>query len=167
MSDGIIDITEYLRRRDGWEEDEGDDEGGAFALWGADGERSRFALPLWRAIYLAEGERGAIVRRASGSNTAPEPFVILDLGVEPARREFSPEQIPSFVDPEVPELHDLGEAGLLITLGSRDGLDWFLIVDSARQPRPPLPPKSREDLLFLAGECAGLLFYRNFADEVT
>ena len=30
----------------------------------------------------------------------------------------------------------------------------------------PLGGRDREDLLFLAGECAGLLFLRSFADEV-
>ncbi len=49
MSDEIIDLTQYLNR----ESKEEEPARGAFALWGADGERSRFALPLWRTIYLA------------------------------------------------------------------------------------------------------------------
>ena len=40
MSDGIIDLTQYLKTSPGDEEGQR----GAFALWGADGERSRFAL---------------------------------------------------------------------------------------------------------------------------
>ena len=73
MSDGIIDLGEYLRRRDGPSEP-----ASTFALFGADGERSRFALPLWRAIYLAAGERGGVVWQ--GSRGGPlEPFVVLDL----------------------------------------------------------------------------------------
>ncbi len=57
MTDEIIDLTQYLNR----EPAEQKPSRGAFALWGADGERSRFALPLWRTIYLAQGERGSIV----------------------------------------------------------------------------------------------------------
>ena len=51
MADEIIDLTRYLKR-----EPESDLPRGAMALWGADGERSRFALPLWRIIYLAQAE---------------------------------------------------------------------------------------------------------------
>ena len=36
-------------------------EGVLRTLWGADGERSRFALPLWRVVHLAQGERGLIL----------------------------------------------------------------------------------------------------------
>ena len=83
MSDEIIDLTQYLNRESKDEELSR----GAFALWGADGERSRFALPLWRTIYLAQGERGSIVWRDSSGDDAPQAFVVLDLGQDPARLE--------------------------------------------------------------------------------
>jgi len=53
--DHVIDTRRYLD-----ESRERRDEG-AFAVWGGGGERSRFALPLWRAIYLVGGNWGGIV----------------------------------------------------------------------------------------------------------
>ena len=58
MSDEIIDITRYFER-DPVEEVLPR----TIAMWGADGERSRFALPLWRVVHLAGGERGMILWR--------------------------------------------------------------------------------------------------------
>ncbi len=53
--DHVIDIRRFLgelpKKQDG----------AAFAVWGNGGERSRFALPLWRAIYLLGGNWGGIV----------------------------------------------------------------------------------------------------------
>ena len=50
-----------------------------------------------------------------------------------------------------------------VYLGSRAKRDWFLIVDG-RNPADGVGPDTREDLMFLAGECAGLLFFRELAD---
>ena len=49
------------------------------ALWGAEGERSRFALPLWRIIYLAEADRGLIVSSEDEGQRVLDPYVVLDL----------------------------------------------------------------------------------------
>jgi len=162
MSDGIIDLTQYLPRDPG----EPDPQRGAFALWGAEGERSRFALPLWRTIYLAQGERGVIAWRVLEDTGPPTPFVILDLGSDPARLEMRGDTLPFAEDGEPPTLHDRGADGLSVFLGVRDDRMWHLIVDGGGQRTGLLRPKTREDILFLAGECAGLLFLRDFADEV-
>lgn len=55
--DDIIDLGEYLRRRDEAEKAPRT----AFAVWGGEGKRARFALPLWRIVYLAGGARGELV----------------------------------------------------------------------------------------------------------
>jgi hypothetical protein len=162
MSDGIIDLTQYLSRSPSQD----DAQRGAFALWGADGERSRFALPLWRTIYLAQGERGSVVWRDPDDGGGPHPFVVLDLGSDPARLDVEMAAIPIAEDGEPPALHDLGGEGLAIYLGSREGRVWHLVVDGGDSSRGHLDARSREDILFLAGECAGLLFLRDFADEV-
>jgi hypothetical protein len=162
MSDGIIDLTQYLNRS----KVEKETERGAFALWGADGERSRFALPLWRIIYLAQGERGAVVWRDPEDGGEAHPFVVLDLGRDPARLDLEIDAIPIAEDGEPPVLHDLRADGLAIFLGSREGRVWHLVVDGGDQRHGGLSARSREDILFLAGECAGLLFLRDFADEV-
>jgi hypothetical protein len=161
MSDGIIDLTQYLNR---WDEDE-EEEGGTFALWGADGERSRFALPLWRAIYLADAERGCITWSETGSDL-PKPFVVLDLARDPARLEMARGVLKAAEDGVPPVLRDRGGEGLDIYLGERDNRVWHLVVDGGRKNTGALEAKAREDILFLAGECAGLLFLRDFADEV-
>jgi len=158
VSDGIIDLTEYLRKR------EDDAEPGAtFALWGADGERSRFALPLWRTIYLAGGERGGIVRTETETGGPLEPFVILDLAQDPPRTDFDPALTRDLVGDEAPLVHDAGSAGLAIFLGFGAGRFWYLIVEG-REGEGQLDERSREDILFMAGECAGLLFLRDLAD---
>ena len=161
MSDEIIDLTQYRNR----ESKEEEPSRGAFALWGADGERSRFALPLWRTIYLAQGDRGAIVWRDTTADDAPHAFLVLDLGQDPARLEVDRDAVPVSEDGEPPALHDYGPEGVTIFLGERGNRMWHLVVDGGGKRDGELSAKSREDILFLAGECAGLLFLRDFAGE--
>ena len=158
MADGIIDIRQYLDR------DNDDDEArGAFSLWGADGERSRFALPLWRVIYLAGGERGAIASAPNGTNPALEPLIVLDLRTEPARLDLSSIHVMGGEDDRSPMLHDLGPDGLIVLLGESVGRRWYLVVDGRPSDVEPLESATKEDILFLSGECAGLLFFRDLA----
>ncbi|MGY8798415.1 MAG: hypothetical protein ACKVG4_06490 [Longimicrobiales bacterium] len=162
MSDGIIDLTQYISRAPEQEAPQR----GAFALWGADGERSRFALPIWRTIYLAEGERGSVVWCDPDDDGGPHPFVVLDLGSDPARLDIEMAAVPIAEDGEPPVLHDLESAGLAVYLGTREGRVWHLVVDGGGRRQSRLNARSREEVLFRAGECAGLLFLRDFADEV-
>jgi len=162
MSDEPIDLIQYFHR----EQNEEGSSRGAFALWEADGERSRFTLPLWQTIYLAEGERGAIVWRGMTSDDVAHPFLVLDLARDPARLEVDQDAIPLPDDGEPPALHDFGSQGVTIFLGSRGDRNWHLVVDGGEKRLAELSVKKREDILFLAGECAGLLFLRDFADEV-
>jgi hypothetical protein len=162
VSDSIIDLGEYLRRRDADEKQEG---ASTFALWGADGERSRFALPLWRTIYLAGAERGGILWSDGGGETL-NPLVVLDLARDPARVDFPLRMVDGLRSEEAPEL--LGgeaEPRLAIYLGERDERRWYLVVDGGERRSGPLAARDREDILFLAGECAGLLFLRDFAGD--
>lgn len=160
VTDDVIDLGEYLKRREGAEEAMA-----TFTLWGADGERSRFALPLWRAIYIATAERGGILWQ---DREGPElrPFVVLDLASETARLDFPfpDDAVGGEADP--PHVSPASEHGLAVYLG-QDGEErrWFLVL--AAGPEGILTPegRDREDILFLAGECAGLLFLRGFADE--
>lgn len=159
MSDSIIDLTEYLRRK------EDDTEGTAtFALWGAEGERSRFALPLWRTIYLAGGERGGVLRMPSEVPGALEPFVVLDLTEDPPRIQFDADLIRDLVGDEAPLVRDAGGEGLAVFLGFGAECFWYLMVEG-REGEGILGGRAREDVLFMAGECAGLLFLRELADE--
>lgn len=162
MSDSIIDLSEYLRRRGSGGEQQ---PGSTFALWGADGERSRFALPLWRTIYLAGAERGGILW-VDAPGGPLHPLVVLDLATDPARTDFQPWMVESMRGEQAPELAEREEdPRLVIYLGEREARRWYLVVDGGRGRDGLLPARDREDILFLAGECAGLLFLRDFANE--
>lgn len=160
MGNEIIDITQYLKR-----EPASDLPRGSMALWGADGERSRFALPLWRIIYLAQAERGLILWSNTGRNRPQTPFVVLDLANDPARTDVDDRLVPKFGVDEGPSLVDLEREGIVVYLGSRRGRIWTLLADGGGTRTEPLAPSAREDVLFLAGECAGLLFLRDLADD--
>ena len=159
MSDDIIDLRAFLERRA-----ETRAPSGTMALWGADGERSRFALPLWRVVNLAGAERGVIFWRSSSGDPTATPFVVLDIAHDPARLNVLPGQADFGGDTST-QLFDRGTDGLLVRLGTKDDREWGLLVDG-RARRGELSAREREDILFLSGECAGLLFLRSFADEV-
>lgn len=159
MSDGVIDLQEYLR---------GKTEGrrGAFSIWGGEGERSRFALPMWRAIYLVQGHWGALLwGRDDHVPRTLQPYFVLDLEAEPARTAADPVTVDGLWTGEAPTLRDQPPGPVAVLLGSRGGRRWFLVLQGMpREER--LASDVRDDLLFLAGECAGLLFHRDLADEV-
>jgi hypothetical protein len=50
-----------------------------------------------------------------------------------------------------------------VYLGEDESRRWFLVVDDLEEPATDLPTRPQNDLLFLAGECAGLLFFRRLA----
>lgn len=166
VSDDIISLEEYLRRREEDDDGEGPEgPGSTFALWGADGERSRFALPLWRAIYLCAGERGGIVW-VSDRVAQAQPFVVLDLACDPPRTQFEGvEEPPPPAGPRAPRMARSGEGGLAVFLGEEKGRRWYMVLEGAGAEGPEPAGRDREDILFLAGECAGLLFLRGFAGE--
>ena len=159
MDDDVIDLTKYL---DLSEAGSGDDAGGArgsFSVSGGEGDRSRLALPVWRSIYLVGGGRGGLVWE--DPDKAPgvlEPFFVLDLGAEPARVEFGYDVVKDLETSEAPKVVE-SPAGVAIFLGSREGRLWFLVLDERALAVEPVQGGVREDLLFLAGECAGLLFF--------
>jgi len=160
MADEIIDITRYLNRDAGSEPPEE-----TMALWGAEGERSRFALPLWRILHLSRGERALLIWMPEDRPDLPSPFVVLDVASDPARRHVDPSIIPPFDSESDSLLVDLQADGLVVSLGSRRGKRWILQVDCAADRVTPLSQSAREDVLFLAGECAGLLFLRDLDGE--
>ena len=161
--DDIIDLAEYLRRREEAEKVPRT----AFAVWGGEGERARFALPLWRVVYLAGGTRGGLVWSASSEEhpSRLHPSVVLDLAEEPARTCFNPSLVNGLQGTAAPTMHAGVEGGLGVHLGEHDGRRWYLVVDETRGDKNALEGRARDDILFLAGECAGLLFFRGLAAE--
>lgn len=164
MDDRIIDLGDYLRER----EESREPVRTTFALAGGEGERSRFALPLWRAAYLVGGSRAAMVWAPEGGPPeASKAFVVLDLGSDPPRLDV-PEKLVSAVRDasEAPTFHHDPEEGAVIFLGQRDGRRWYLVVSPLEDGATEPPSRRvRDDLSFLAGECAGLLFHREMDRE--
>ncbi len=147
--DHVIDLSAYLRARDGGEAD-----ASPLALEGTDGERRRYVLPLWRMAYLASARWAGLVRRDPSGEA--EAVVILDLRQEPPRPE-PPAGMRGPADADVPPTFKELEGGdLAMPLGvGPDGARWFVLVGD-REDGGPVTER-RDDLLFLAGECAGLL----------
>ena len=173
--DRIIDIRGFLG-----ESSEKPAEG-AFAVWGGEGEQSRFALPVWRAIYQVGGDWGGVVFRpkidqedvlhpkrvpadsvGDLSGEPAYPFFVLDLKREPARTVISTKSLTLLAGREVPSLVFSPEGELGILLGEDEERRWFLQVRGGFS-EADVGRKTREILLFLAGECAGLLFLRDLA----
>ena len=161
VSDDVIDLTKYLGRTGPEAAQEG--ARGNFSVWGGDGERSRFALPIWRSIYLVGGGRGGLVSVAQQGDSEPEPLFVLDLGAEPARTEFTLPMVEADIGGDAPALLEEGDT-VAVFLGERKGRNWFLVLDDRGEGHEAAAAGTREDLLFLAGECAGLLFFRELAE---
>jgi len=158
VDEGIIDIQRYLKtpRAGG---------GGAFSVWGGEGERARFALPVWRSVFLLGGERGGIFHLGVGDTEPCVPFFVLDLAQDPARTTFRRPPEALCAQQDAPVVSTRGAGGVLVFLGEEAGRRWYLEVDGGEE-KPMAVGRRREELLFLAGECAGLLFFREFAGGV-
>jgi len=84
------------------------------------------------------------------------PYFVLDLGEVEARTSFSSESLVPLRGHKAPSLAAHGEAGVAVFLGSDQGRRWHLLICGPGVEEPSTPG-TREELLFLAGECAGLL----------
>jgi hypothetical protein len=62
----------------------------------------------------------------------------------------------------VPAVEEGRGGTVTVALGENDAGAWYLVVDGIPEDRR-LAGRDREDLLFLAGECAGLLFLQSLA----
>ena len=83
-----------------------------------------------------------------------------------ARCEVDQKALPVSGDGVPPASHDDGSAAVAIFRGGRSSCIWRLVIGGGGTRTGKLTAKSREDILFLAGECAGLLFLRDFAGKV-
>jgi hypothetical protein len=157
MDEGVIDIRKYLNSHPG-------SGTRSFSVWGGEGERARFALPVWRSVFLVGGERGGIYSQRVEGGGKISPFFVLDLGQDTPRTDFSAPLGSILFGKEAPSLL-IGEGGKVsVFLGVEGGRRWFLEVIGG-EAGAVVEGKKREELLFLAGECAGLLFFREFADQ--
>ena len=158
MSDHVIDLHEYLKGKSA------SGSSSAFSIWGGDGERSRFALPMWRATYLIKGDWGALVWGPEDRPGALRPYFVLDLESDPARTDVESGLAEGLWTGDGPELVETPGDRVVVLLGTEGGRRWFLALRGPMRAGP-LEAEVRDDLMFLAGECAGLLFHRDLAAE--
>jgi len=89
------------------------------------------------------------------------PLIVLDLGRDPARTLVRGSLVAGLRDvQEAPAVAE-EEGGITVFLGERANRRWYLVITDLDEGTPPLEGKAREDILFVAGECAGLLFNRD------
>ncbi|MBI4540666.1 MAG: tetratricopeptide repeat protein [Gemmatimonadetes bacterium] len=148
-----------------------------FALYGADGERSRIVLQLWRAASLLGADRAATVWIDEYGPGLVHVYCLLDLASDPPRRTFTPDLLRRAWEQGVPGICDIPDtvraAGIplsdgvrsacAIALGSDGARAWFLVVDSLTA-RGRIDESRCADLMFSAGECAGLVLHRDLGE---
>lgn len=146
----------------------------ALALHLADPHRTSVLDRLWSALEITAADRAAAVWVDEYGPGLVHPHVVLDVGSDPPRLDFSLELVHRTWQQGVPGLVDIPDGdrstGLRLTAGAgsafavslgSDGLRaWFVVVDSP-SARPRLGADVVEELLFLSGECAGVLLHRD------
>ncbi|MBI4520562.1 MAG: tetratricopeptide repeat protein [Gemmatimonadetes bacterium] len=166
----VIHIDDYRVRREQRRRD-------VFALYGADYERSRLVLQLWRAVSLLGADRAAAVWVDEYGPGLAHVYCLLDLAADPPRRSFSLDLLRAAWAQGVPGMWDVADAdrsysvalpdgvrsGCAIALGSDGARAWFLVVDS-HTARQPVSASVCAELMFSAGECAGLVLHRDLGE---
>lgn len=99
---------------------------------------------------------------AEQGDMEPTALFVLDLAAEPARTGFRLPEAHRDLGGDAPEVFE-DEDAVAVYLGSRSGKRWFLVLDDRGGDHESVTTGTREDLMFLAGECAGLLFFRDLA----
>lgn len=147
--DRIIDLRPYLEFRDGEEEEP------PLALWGTEGNRRRFILPLWRIAFLGDAGWVGLVREDGPGEL--EVVVVVDLRQDPARQR--PERLPELTADDLPpKVRRTGQGDLVVALGHGPReRRWAIMLTDRPSDAEPLDEREREDLLYLGGECAGLI----------
>lgn len=122
------------------------------ALRGVEGEWRHFALPLWRMARVAGSEWSGLVRVAPRSG--PLAITVVDLGAPRARSE-PVEGLPSPPAAGRPHIRQGADGTIVVSMGTVGDDDWYVVL--AGGSGRSLGPRRRLELLFLAGECAGML----------
>ena len=151
--DDVIDLTQYLAGP-------APGEASAFSVFGGGGPSSRFALPVWRSVYLLQGNRGGVLT-VSDPDGEVAPVFLLDLAEDPARVDL-PMEGAQLLEP-----HRRGDRLVVnaeggwaaVKLGDEDGLVYFTVVTGMEDTSIVSEMEVRQDFLFLAGECSGLIFH--------
>jgi hypothetical protein len=112
------------------------------------------------------GDWGGIVSLSKlETEKVAQPLFILDLKQDPARTVIPTDSLRLLQNEEAPVLVFTMEQDLAVLLGESDEGQWFLQILGGSSGTAP-EGRARETLLFLAGECAGLLFHRELVTPV-
>ncbi|NNF26390.1 MAG: hypothetical protein HKN73_04095 [Gemmatimonadetes bacterium] len=148
----IIDLVPYL--------DAGRVERDSFSVYGGADSASRLALPVWRSVYRLRGSRGAVVA-VQGRSRSVRTIFVLDLGADPARTD-----VPGGVS-ALPRRAETGgrltvsrdEGWAAVYVGQKGGECFYLVALDVDDLSVVEDEKVRQDVLFLAGECASLVLH--------
>ena len=146
------------------------------ALHAADSERLRVVEHLATITALLGCDRAAAVWVDEYGPGLVHPHVVLDLVSDSPRRRFSSESLraawndgipgkldmPDLEHPGPIPIHDASRSLCVVALGSDGSRAWFLVADGL-SARLPLDSEASVRLMFLAGECAGVLLHRDLA----
>jgi len=139
----------------------------AEALHRPDAHKSAILAHLVEVADLSGADRVATVWLEEYGNGLIHPHVVLDHSSDRPRRTFSPEPLCEAWELGVPGAHDRPAepaarlpATLAVALGSDGTRAWFLVAESV-YGRASLDGRARDRIMFLAGECAGILLHRD------
>jgi tetratricopeptide (TPR) repeat protein len=144
------------------------------ALHRTDAERLKIMEHLAGVSRLLGSDRVAAVWIDEYGPGLVHPHVVLDLISDTPRRRFSADPlrmawndgVPGKLDlPDVDRsgpipIHDTARSLCAVALGSDGAKAWFLVADGLNT-RLPLDRETSGALMFLAGECAGVLLHRD------
>lgn len=150
----------------------------AVALHRVDVERSRVVEHLAEVARLLACDRAAVVWVDEYGPGHVHAHVVLDLVSDVPRRRFPAEPlrlawndgVPGKLDlPDLERgtaipLHEAGRSLCAVALGSDGTRAWFLVADGF-SARVPLDRDTSGHLMFLAGECAGVVLHRDLGRE--
>ena len=142
----------------------------ARSLHRADTGRAGVLEHLARIVALVGADRAATVWVDEYGQGLVHPYAVLDLLSDRPRRAFSSEPLRRAWDGGVPGLLEIvGPQGtraegsawtVAVALGSDGTRSWFVVADAVT-PRPALSGAVRDQLMFLAGECSGVVLHRD------
>jgi tetratricopeptide (TPR) repeat protein len=142
----------------------------AASLYRADASRSELLGHLARVATLLGADRAATVWIDEYGPGMVHPHVVLDLLSDRPRRCFSADPLRKAWEGGVPGVFESHGTGwvrgegsawtVAVALGSDGTRSWFLIADAV-SPGRSMSRGARDQLVFLAGECSGVVLHRD------
>ncbi len=144
-------------------------------------DRQRYAVldHLAGVAAILSAGRAALVWVDEFGPGMVHPYVVLDLASDRPRRSFSLDPLNRAWESGVPGVHfseederghvfglEPGGTSMAIALGSDGTRAWFVVAD-ALGVRPPLSEDAEGRIMFLAGECSGVVLHRDLDEDAS